>query len=175
MTGAVVESMITPALFGLVAGFLLWFWFSRHGAASLSRLAGGELPVDLCFFYNPEKLYRHLEAYGEAGRRSFRLTQLVDLAYPLFYGAAFWSLSGDMEASGLVTAGGRAAICLMTAVAALSDYAEDALLLVILKVYPARRDTLARLAAGCTFIKAVSSYAAILWVTGAVVKGAMLL
>lgn len=166
MTEPFWHDYLTPALFAVVAGFLLWFWFSRHGASSLSRYTGGELPVDLGFYYSPDKLYRHLDLYGEAGRRSFRLTQLVDCIYPLFYGAAFWSLAGDLEAPG-------AALLIRASIliAALFDYAEDILLLLVLKAYPVRKNAWARLAAGCTFIKACGSYAAILLVTGIVLKG----
>ena len=166
MTGALEYGYVTPALFAIVAGFLLWFWFSRHGASALSRYTDGEFPVDLGFYYSPDKLYRHLDLYGEEGRNSFRLTQLVDLVYPLFYSAAFGSLARDLDVPWV-----SVLICTFILIAALFDYAEDILLLFILKAYPVRKNTLARLAAGCTFIKASGSYAAILLVAGVVLKG----
>jgi hypothetical protein len=34
--------------------------------------SGGTGPIDLLFFYTPDKVYSMIESYGEAGRASYR-------------------------------------------------------------------------------------------------------
>ena len=61
-------------------------------AALMKGDAGGPGPIDLQFFYTPDKAYGMIQAYGDYVRtfyRNFELT--VDLIYPIVY-TLFYSL-----------------------------------------------------------------------------------
>ena len=48
--------------------------------------SGGVGPIDLQFFYTPDKVYSMVSAYGESGRASYRLFELTgDIIYPIIY------------------------------------------------------------------------------------------
>ena len=63
----------------------------RQGA-KIEASSGGVGPIDLQFFYTPEKAYSMVSAYGEVGRASYRLFELTgDIIYPIVY-TLFFSL-----------------------------------------------------------------------------------
>ena len=63
----------------------------RQGA-KIEASSGGIGPIDLQFFYTPEKAYSMVAAYGEAGRASYRIFELTgDIVYPIVY-TLFFSL-----------------------------------------------------------------------------------
>lgn len=54
--------------------------------ANLEAASGGFGPIDLQFFYTPEKVYSMIAAYGEAGRASYRTVEMtIDIVYPIVY------------------------------------------------------------------------------------------
>jgi hypothetical protein len=54
--------------------------------AKIEAASGGTGPIDLQFFYTPEKVYSMVAAYGEAGRADYRLFELTgDIIYPIIY------------------------------------------------------------------------------------------
>jgi hypothetical protein len=60
--------------------------------AKLEAFSGGTGPIDLKFFYTPEKVYSMLASYGEEGRTIYRNFELfVDIIYPIIY-SLFFSL-----------------------------------------------------------------------------------
>jgi len=62
------------------------------GAEAAIKASGASGPIDLLFFPSPAQSYSIVEALGEAGRASYRLTELsVDVIYPLSY-TLFYSL-----------------------------------------------------------------------------------
>ena len=63
---------------------MLW---SFHGRLKKFDVAsGGVGPIDLQFFYTPDKVYSMVSAYGESGRASYRLFELTgDIIYPIIY------------------------------------------------------------------------------------------
>jgi len=62
------------------------------GAEAAIKATGASGPIDLMFFPLPAQSYAVVEALGQAGRASYRLTELsVDLIYPLAY-TLFYSL-----------------------------------------------------------------------------------
>lgn len=61
--------------------------------AKIEAGSGGVGPIDLQFFYTPEKAYSMVEYYGEAGRADYRLFELTgDIIYPIVY-TLFFSLA----------------------------------------------------------------------------------
>jgi hypothetical protein len=61
--------------------------------ASMEAGSGGTGPIDLLFFYTPDKAYSMIESYGDAGRASYRTFELTgDIIYPIVY-TLFFSLA----------------------------------------------------------------------------------
>ena len=61
--------------------------------ASMEAGSGGTGPIDLLFFYTPDKVYSMIESYGDAGRASYRTFELTgDIIYPIVY-TLFFSLA----------------------------------------------------------------------------------
>lgn len=61
--------------------------------AKIEAGSGGVGPIDLQFFYTPEKAYSMVASYGEAGRADYRLFELTgDILYPIVY-TLFFSLA----------------------------------------------------------------------------------
>jgi len=150
------EARITIAL-GIVSFvFLCGFWFAPGGVLALKERAGGELQVDLRFFYTPGTLYRLLDLYGEVGRRSFRNLLFADMIFPALYAATLVSLGGLIASAHpsnapLASVGRFAAIA-----AALFDYGENLSLLHVMRNLESPPDRIARLAGICTMLKVVA-------------------
>lgn len=54
--------------------------------AGMEAASGGVGPIDLRFFSTPEQIQSMIEAYGEAGRASYRTIELTaDILYPIIY------------------------------------------------------------------------------------------
>jgi len=61
--------------------------------ANIERVSGGTGPIDLLFFYTPEKVYGMIASYGDEARASYRLFELTgDILYPIVY-TLFFSLA----------------------------------------------------------------------------------
>ena len=61
--------------------------------AKMEAGSNGTGPIDLQFFYTPEKVYSMIESYGDAGRASYRIFELTgDIIYPIVY-TLFFSLA----------------------------------------------------------------------------------
>ncbi|HSM71674.1 MAG TPA: hypothetical protein VK851_09035 [Anaerolineales bacterium] len=61
--------------------------------SNIKASSGGTGPIDLLFFYTPDKVYSMIESYGEAGRASYRTFELTgDIIYPIVY-TLFFSLA----------------------------------------------------------------------------------
>ncbi len=61
--------------------------------AQIEAGSGGVGPIDLQFFYTPEKVYSMVASYGDAGRADYRLFELTgDIIYPIVY-TLFFSLT----------------------------------------------------------------------------------
>jgi hypothetical protein len=141
------------ALALVAAAFLAAFWFAPNGVLALRRRAGGELQVDVRFAYGAETLFRLLDAYGAEGRRAFRAMLLLDMIFPAVYAATLY-LFGD--ALGALSPGFALAARSGALAAAAFDYSENLLLLRVLRRYPSRAVTSARLAALCTTSKMIA-------------------
>lgn len=54
--------------------------------ANLQAVSGGVGPIDLRFFSTPAQIQSMIEAYGEAGRATYRTVELTaDILYPIIY------------------------------------------------------------------------------------------
>ena len=61
--------------------------------AKLQAGSGGTGPIDLQFFYTPEKVYGMIASYGDEVRASYRTFELTgDIIYPIVY-TLFFSLA----------------------------------------------------------------------------------
>lgn len=60
---------------------------------NIEAASGGTGPIDLLFFYTPEKVYGMIASYGNEARASYRLFELTgDILYPIIY-TLFFSLA----------------------------------------------------------------------------------
>jgi integrase len=147
------ELHTATALAVLAAIFLCAFWFAPGGVLALRRRADGALQVDLRVGYSPDTLYRLLDLYGEAGRRSFRALLLADMIFPAVYGATLY-LFGDLLGSAFPRAASLASAARYAAIAAaLFDYGENLFLLHVLRHRASRPTVSAHLAGICTTLK----------------------
>ena len=67
---------------GLMAGYIM------PAAGAIMALAANNsvLPLDLMFFYTPEKAFEMIEKYGQEGRAIYmRIELTADLIYPIIY------------------------------------------------------------------------------------------
>jgi len=150
------EARITIALAAVSVAFLCGFWFVPGGVLALRQRAGGELQVDLRFFYTPGTLYRLLDLYGVDGRRSFRNLLLADMIFPAVYAATLYSLGG-LIASAHPFAIAAASVGRCAAItAALFDYGENLSLLYVMRNLQSPPDRVARLAGICTTLKVLA-------------------
>jgi hypothetical protein len=120
-----------------LAGFLVLFWLTPLGVPTLRRLAGGEMSPDLQFGYRPDDAYRLIERYGSRGRAHWRRLLLLDMIFPAVYAALFALLLlrwADWVHAGPAWRAAAAAPLLAGA----SDYAENVLLLKVLRALPRR-------------------------------------
>ena len=79
-------------IFLILTGFFNAVILSQVGA-KLQELSGGTGPIDLQFFYTPEKAYSMIQSYGEQGRGLYRIVELtIDVVYPIVY-TLFFSLT----------------------------------------------------------------------------------
>jgi hypothetical protein len=155
--------MMTLAFGALSLLFLGFFWLTPWGVRRMTAYGHGEKQLDLRMFYSPTHARRLLQRYEEDGIAHFRRLLLVDMAFPAIY-AIFLARLG-------LWATGHAgpAVTAMTVgpvVAAAFDYAENALLLRALAIWPQSGDRLIRLASACTtakFLAALSSVTVLAW------------
>lgn len=150
------ESSLAIVLVAFTMLFLCAFWFAPGGVLALRSLAGGELQVDVRLGYSPKTLFRLLDLYGPAGRRSFRAMLLVDMVFPALYGATLFLL-GDLLRSAAPHAASLALVAQCAAIAAAGlDYLENLFLLHVLRHLGSRPQRSARLAGVSTSLKMVA-------------------
>jgi hypothetical protein len=129
-------------------------------------------PLESLLSYTPETAYRMIGAYGAGGRKlymalSLTLDSVFPLTYPLWFSRAI-----DDALRGRVPAHSpwrvlRFVPFLSTPI----DYAENACIVTMLAAYPARSETLARMASRLTTAKWVSiGVSVVLWVASVMVR-----
>jgi hypothetical protein len=123
----------------LVAGALIYG--KPFGIAQLQEITGGATILDMTFTTNPQKVYAVLDALGEAGR-AFDLTHIVplDIVFPFTY-ALFLALGISWASSHFLPEGSPWFLLNLAPVfAAAADYGENAGVITLLLMYPARLD-----------------------------------
>jgi hypothetical protein len=154
---AINETLFAWVFGVLTMGFLCGFWLLPGGVLALRRRAQGELQVDLRPGYGPDTLYRILKIYGSDGIRWFRNMLVADMFFPAVYGTLLFLL-GDLASAHHPAAG---IVCVIAIAAAGFDYAENILLLYLLRLLPSRQDFVARAAGICTSLKTLSLFASL--------------
>jgi len=128
------------ALAVTLVGFLVLFWLTPLGVPTLRRLGGGEMPPDLRFGYRPDEAYSLIERYGPRGRAHWRRMLLLDMVFPTLY-AALFALLLLRWADWMDAGPGWRAAAAIPLLAGASDYAENVLLLKVLRALPRRIPT----------------------------------
>lgn len=142
--------------------------------AKIETASGGTGPIDLQFFYTPDKVYKMVESYGEAGRAAYRTFELTgDILYPIVY-TLFFSLAitwlfqrgypsiSAMHKYNVVPFGGW-----------FFDLLENLGIVAMLSVFPSTPAALAWLTAIFTLVKWVFAAASIVLLLTGLVKAAM--
>jgi len=142
----------------LCLAFLTFFWMSPFGVPVLTRIGGGVPPPDLRFGYGPRLTYDLIETYGPAGVGRWRRLLLADMIFPACYGLFLAQLIWSCLLWAAADTPWRLAAIAFPLVAAAADYAENLLLLRVLRALPARHPGLIRTASGFTRIKFVALF-----------------
>ena len=142
--------------------------------ARLEAGSGGTGPIDLQFFYTPEKVYSMVASYGDAGRADYRAFELTgDIIYPIVY-TLFFSLfitwlfqrsfasNSRMQKYNVVPFGGW-----------LFDLLENLGIVSMLSVFPSTPAALAWITAIFTLIKWLFSGMSAVFMLIGLVKAAM--
>ncbi len=122
--------------------------------AQMKATSGGVGPIDLQFFYTPEKVYSMVSAYGESGRAFYRTFELTgDIIYPIIYTLFFSLLLSWLFRRGFAGDSHWQRLNVLPFGALLFDLLENSCIVTMLSIYPATPAPLAWLATGFTMIK----------------------
>jgi hypothetical protein len=134
---------------GLFIGFILPMTEARMKAES-----GDVGPIDLQFFYTPDKVYGMVEAYGEFGRALYRNVELtIDIIYPIVYTLFFSLLITWLFQRGFAAESKMQRLNVVPFGAWLFDLLENLGIVGMLSVYPSSPALLAWATAIFTLIK----------------------
>ena len=120
----------------------------------LSQIWNATAPLDLEFFYTPEKAYSWIEAYGVEGRFQYRNILLTaDTAWPMLYTLLLsWPITWLFRRS--VAEESKAQLLNVVPFGALLiDYLENACIVTMLSIYHSKPAVLAWMATACTTVK----------------------
>ncbi|MCC6569752.1 MAG: hypothetical protein IT315_10995 [Anaerolineales bacterium] len=122
--------------------------------AKIEAGSGEVGPIDLQFFYTPEKVYSMVESYGEAGRADYRLFELTgDIIYPIVY-TLFFSLAITwLFQRGFASNSAMQKYNVVPFGAWLFDLLENLGIVAMLSVYPSTPALLAWATAAFTLVK----------------------
>lgn len=122
--------------------------------ARLEAASGGTGPIDLQFFYTPEKVYSMVASYGDTGRAGYRAFELTgDIVYPIVYTLFFALLITWLFQRGFAPENRMQKLNVIPFGAWLFDLFENLSIVGMLSVYPATPAALAWAAAGFTLFK----------------------
>lgn len=120
----------------------------------LEAASGGTGPIDLQFFYTPEKAYAMIASYGDAGRAAYRTVELtVDIIYPIVYTLFFSLFITWLFQRGLAPHSKLHRLNVVPFGAWLFDLLENVCIVTMLSLYPSTPTILAYLAVIFTMIK----------------------
>lgn len=122
--------------------------------AQMKATSGGVGPIDLQFFYTPEKVYSMVGAYGAAGRAVYRTFELTgDIIYPIIYTLFFSLLLSWLFRRGFAGDSRWQSSNVLPFGALFFDLLENICIVTMLTIYPATPAPLAWLATSFTMIK----------------------
>ena len=123
-------------------------------SARMDSYAPGVGPIDLLFFYTPDKAYQMVAAYGEQGRAVYRTGELtVDIIYPIVYTLFFSLFITWLFQRGFTVESRMQRLNVVPIGAWLFDLLENLGIVGMLSIYPATPALLAWLTAIFTLIK----------------------
>ena len=136
---------------------ILAFWLvNSHGVPGVPRThVLNELGIlDTTINYSPSLAYSLLAAYGEEGRYAYTaFLERVDFIFPVIYGSFFVMVTTFGFVRIFPGRPGVQKLALFPLATTLFDFAENCCFLVLLRNYPTRLDTVARVANICTLAK----------------------
>lgn len=131
--------------------------------AKIEAASGGTGPIDLQFFYTPEKAYSMVASYGDAGRADYRAFELTgDIIYPIVYTLFLALFITWLFQRGFPPDSKMQRLNVMPFGAWLFDLLENLGIVAMLSVYPSTPATLAWISAFFTLIKWLFAGATIL-------------
>lgn len=153
---AIATAPVLVVLIVMYAFFVLYVFPNAENGSGVG-------PLDLKFSYSADTAYEMIEAYGQQGRdRYVRTAVTVDLAYPIVYTLLLmvWiSLSLREAAISPV----RTCIAVMVpGVTFLLDLIENAGIVIMLRAFPQRHETLANMTSLATSAKWLAAGVAVL-------------
>jgi hypothetical protein len=143
---------------GFISGFVL-----PKFEAFMRNNSGGAGPIDLMFFYTPEKAYSMVAAYGEYVRPAYRTVELtVDIIYPIVYTLFFSLLITRLFKKGFTENSAMQKLNVMPFGAWLFDLLENLGIVTMLSIYPSTPAMVAWLTTIFTMVKWLFAGASIL-------------
>lgn len=122
--------------------------------AKIEAGSGGVGPIDLQFFYSPEKVYSMVESYGDAGRASYRTFELTgDIIYPIVYTLFFALAITWLFQRGFPTSSSMHKYNVVPFGAWLFDLFENLSIVAMLSIFPSTPALLAWIATVFTLLK----------------------
>ena len=132
-------------------------------SARMDNYAPGVGPIDLLFFYTPEKAYQMVAAYGEQGRAVYRTGELtLDIIYPIVYTLFFSLFITWLFQRGFAAESGMQGLNVVPFGAWLFDLLENLGIVGMLSVYPSTPSLLAWVSSIFTVIKWLFAGASVL-------------
>jgi hypothetical protein len=131
----------------LVYGFFAGYLMPRMAGLMNSAANQSVLPLDLMFFYTPEQAFDMMNKYGEAGRSVyFNIELTADIIYPIASMSFFSSLLSWLFQRGFKADSKMQKFNIVPAGSWFFDLIENAAIVPMILMYPARSSTLAWLA-----------------------------
>ncbi len=122
--------------------------------AKIQAVSGGTSPIDLQFFYTPEKVYSMVASYGDTGRAAYRLFELIgDIVYPIIYTSLLALLITWLFQRGFAPNSKMQKCNVVPLGAWLFDLLENLGIVAMLSIYPSTPAMLAWLSAAFTLTK----------------------
>ncbi len=120
----------------------------------LEQQSGTSRIPDTFFHYSTDEVKMLLEQYGSTGRRLYFYSLMIDLVYPLVYGAILWMIiTALFQSLSLPASSCRFRLNKLPLGAAFFDYMENLAELIMLHRFPAGIDRIAPVAALFTSVK----------------------
>jgi len=120
----------------------------------LSQVWNATGPLDLQFFYTPEKAYSRVAAYGVEGRIQYRNILLTaDIAWPMLYTLLLSCPISWLFKRSLAEGSKAQMLNVVPFGALLLDLLENACIVTMLTIFPGKPTVLAWMATACTTVK----------------------